>query len=539
MTPRHDLISIELSGDSEDESSELYVLHENGKTFASEQEFQQEINRLKQQSSKRFRDRWENILTKYTDIDDEKESDEIDLVTGKVIVDNGHLKSLKSFGRDTNGGFINHNVWSLEYDAERDMRQERRHENQQKLRKNRLKEELRARKNFHNQNPSKTSSPNKSPNRKVSPDNILLLDPSPTKKQKPSPLKVKTDQNHFKGLDKSLGLPNVSESENTTDDESVLDGFGDDDSHNILIKRSNPFLEPVNSNNHSHKVSADNENSDSDEEFLIVSSPYLNIKTNDNTIYLCVFGSCYYTTGNKDIFKRHLLDKHRPELYIIGYPLSKNDLPDTKFPKVTHSMVNAITEMFPIMHEVPPLPLSGDGEMFCCGLPIKQNKKCTHEYVSRNELSLHQRNHPFDCSVKIQVYICPLLGCGFMSDDGYFSWRQHFIDAKHHIKPSPRDIIHEDEKEQKLTFPQLHSKPDDNITPTTPPKYELDKEINDFFDDTSEISYDISTDFKKPREVSYIETPKISLDPIPTNNILKDLESNNQSFDEFLDQVSR
>lgn len=193
-----DLISLDLSDvTSEDE---YFKIPEHNPSLQTETEFQQEINRLKAASGKRFKDKWEEILAKYAAIDDDKASDEIDLATGKITIDNGHLRSLKNQHLNGHSG-VNNNVWTLNYDDERDFRNAQRREKVLAKRKQQLKEQLKARDQFYNSSHSHFSplkslgaSPNKSssisPTKKISPDNILLLDPSPTKKQRVSPTKM-------------------------------------------------------------------------------------------------------------------------------------------------------------------------------------------------------------------------------------------------------------------------------------------------------------------------------------------------------------
>ncbi|WEJ95746.1 hypothetical protein PSN45_003273 [Yamadazyma tenuis] len=175
-----DSISLELSEDSPIESEFLQV--QEGKTYRSEQEFQEEIDKLKIASNKKFLTKWEEILQKYSQIDDDVESDEIDLVTGQITIDNGHLRSLRNETK-----FNQHrNVWSVDYDAERDRQKAHKQEKRLNSQKNKVKEHLKAQDLFI----SSSSHNYRSPIRKVSPDNILLLDPSPTKKQKLSPTKT-------------------------------------------------------------------------------------------------------------------------------------------------------------------------------------------------------------------------------------------------------------------------------------------------------------------------------------------------------------
>lgn len=72
------------------EQTELRKLDSNGFTKVEES-----ARDLQLKSKLKFLSNWNKILTKYERIDDERESDEIDIITGKVLVDNGHLRGLR------------------------------------------------------------------------------------------------------------------------------------------------------------------------------------------------------------------------------------------------------------------------------------------------------------------------------------------------------------------------------------------------------------------------------------------------------------
>lgn len=464
-----DLISLEHSG-SEPEAEYPQ--------FKSDQDFQDEIRRLKKQSSKKFKSKWEEILDKYSKIDDDIESDEIDILTGKITIDNGHLKSL----RKESDQVLNGNVWAIDYDKERDVRNNRRRELRIKNKKTVLKQELKDHDKF-----MKRPSPTR--NTRIAEDNILLLDPSP-KKQRVSPTKSLNRYDHLE-ISPTNNYDTESDDEESDEEpiefastptkkyfdftpfritpqphtEGEIESGSESDSEidsedvsnsKIIIQESdsesesstsikfqtpsdtpqpNPFQEP--------QSPVQEESSDFDDNYSIITSPYSNLKPQSRFLK-CYFQDCFYTTGNHSIFKRHLLSDHRDELYIIGYPIFKDET-SGKNCHVTRSMVQSITKDFPIIHEIPPLPHSKDHKMFKCGLKLK-HKHCTREFVDVNELNYHQENYPFKCSKKVQVYVCPVLGCGFMTDEGYLQWRHHFID-KNHCQGEPRGYIHDDIKE--------------------------------------------------------------------------------------------
>lgn len=639
-----DLISLDLSDSAEVMEYPFAPTTDGSPKFQTEKEFQSEINRLKAASSKRFKDKWEEILSKYAAIDDERESDEIDLITGKITIDNGHLSSLKSHHSSNHHDNNTHNhnrynnvnnVWALNFDSERDAQNARNREKYMAKRKQRLKRDLKARDLFYNAShhsqispikTSKSSSPpsnsrfgsarrSLSPDKNPSPDNILLLDPSPTKKQKLSPTKQPlefpvdrasplvsprafsdiSDSEHLYTLLKHPPSSSKSEGSRTRIDSSTPVKFslefnhekhqdGKDEKKVNLntddgagkYQEENPFLVSPSSKSLNYKVTQsksdveksdvnevneDDEVVDFDEQYLIVNSPFLHLTSTRSRIFGCVFDDCHYTTGNKEIFKRHLLEKHRTELYIIGYPISINEINRSKKPRITRTMIKRLSETFPLVQEVPPLPLSGDGDMFTCGLAMNNtNLNCRREFLSIQELNYHQDNYPFKCSSKIQVYVCPVLGCGFMTDEGYFSWRSHFIDMNHHTEHETRGHIVEDENkryyEENVGDNEDEPSVSVNSTNVNSPEQKVQgefkittdeekrlssnivREINELFEDNSDtekLNDHCDNHTKKARELSKIETPRIDVNSsYSTPVVIKDL--GDRSFEELLSE---
>ncbi|CAI5758437.1 unnamed protein product [Candida verbasci] len=62
------------------------------------------LREIKKSNSRRFQNEWKSILDKYSKIDDSKQSDEINILTGEVITNNGHLEELSD---DEEGGLWN------------------------------------------------------------------------------------------------------------------------------------------------------------------------------------------------------------------------------------------------------------------------------------------------------------------------------------------------------------------------------------------------------------------------------------------------
>lgn len=551
---QEDLLPIESSdgyntseADSSRNDDACSSIHRSGGTYRTEEEFQTEINKLKLQSSSRFKDKWEEILLKYSQIDDEKESDEIDLASGKIITDNGHLKSLRSAGDDSNTRFDG-DIWSETYNIERVIHNRKVREARIKQKKKDLKQNLKNQMLFHNVNLQQDSSPLKGDNildgnlALSSEDNLLSLHPSPTKKFKVSPTKgirgsstpgregdislvsptkrkqsnlygsftsklhfddipnIKSDsplRRHIKSQHSIYGPTNqdpfieeISELHNNTSsdserndrvkqdiqlksnshniassnesngkareyhiipDESSESGTENDHSPKIITRMTklNHSDQHTFSHNISHESSDLINNSftstngqemtdhntslDFEDQFLIVTDPYIYHNNHSKTsIFKCVFDGCYYCTGNKSLFQSHLLDKHKDPLNAMGYPVHCDNQESTKIPENT---VLKLAEYFPLVYKVPPIPSSKLGEPFICRMGLKSNESCQKFFLSMIDLAKHQENHPFDCSSKKQVLLCPMLGCGYMTDIGYLEWRSHFIEQQHHIHP--------------------------------------------------------------------------------------------------------
>ncbi|KAI5959057.1 uncharacterized protein KGF55_005547 [Candida pseudojiufengensis] len=78
-------------------------------------QFNVKVEDLKSESIKKLKNNWSKIIDKYSKIKDEYESDEIDIITGKIITDNGHLKNLDNLDKNN---IKNVNIWREDYEKE-------------------------------------------------------------------------------------------------------------------------------------------------------------------------------------------------------------------------------------------------------------------------------------------------------------------------------------------------------------------------------------------------------------------------------------
>lgn len=349
----------ETESSSEDESPKIYDSLRN-----SGPQFEEQINRLKADSTLKFRRKWEEILEKYSSIDDTTESDEIDLRTEKIIIDNGHLRSLASEDREIEGVKVHGNIWSGTYDFEKDVRDQKRIQKHQRKIKHILKEQLKEEQRFHN-----TSHVNTSDSEALE-DNLLLISSSPTKKPRLSPVK------------------------------SVLVG----DSFLSPLKKVS-FLDAPHMNS-----------SQEDDDFLVVDIYDRSLVA----LFNCAFLHCNFYSESRQAYKTHLLSLHSGELSRIGYPVSGSP---SEY-HISELTILKLTLHFPLNVELL--------DPFRC-----TNKPCQRIFLSKEEAGAHS------CSTRRQVFLCPILGCNFMTDEGYSELKEHIMGKHHSHKPTTKRCTQE------------------------------------------------------------------------------------------------
>lgn len=391
----------------------------------SELDLHTEISKLKQQSTKRFKTRWEEILEKYSLIDDDKQSDEIDLATGDIITDNGHLRSL---GGASNGLKPTPNIWAPTYDWEADIVRQKRNK---KLQQNKMKAKLKAL-DLH----GATRIEPASDKRVYLPDNLLLLNPSPTKRTRLSPTKssspIKGD--NIRDISPTKGnVPLLSR------DPSPL--------KNNKIRR-NLFHESTDDNDDTEDDSGNDGTPISvpDTAFSPFYLPKVDICTISTSSHIldCAFDGCDYCTGNKQLYEAHLLEKHSNSLHVLGYPIDPSDTTKAPIPSIT--IIKKLHTQFPPYFQIPPLPTTHDRLPLICRQRIG-NERCKKSFLDAQSLEHHRKQDT--CSSNDQLYLCPLLGCNYGIKNDYLAWRTHFITEKHHLMPQygeltqPNYVVHD------------------------------------------------------------------------------------------------
>ena len=80
----------------------------------NEKQFKNKFKQLENQSLQRFKSQWDAIIDKYSKIDDSTQSDEIDIVTGELITNNGHLDKLNQ-NHNQKGDITKMDIWRQDY----------------------------------------------------------------------------------------------------------------------------------------------------------------------------------------------------------------------------------------------------------------------------------------------------------------------------------------------------------------------------------------------------------------------------------------
>lgn len=361
------------------------------------------LHALKQESSARFVRRWDEIISKYSQIDDNTQSDEIDLRTGKIVTDNGHLRSLATEG-SLNGVHFQPSIWSGDYDFDKVIREEEREYRSRKKAKSHLKRKLKLQQLFHTVPPDTAvefvaSDPLQ--------DNLLILSPSPTKKQRlmnSSPIKgsrgISNDTPPLEPSSRS-----IHRQESTYRQEFLSSS---------PIKHI-PMLPRITAEGYTDDETLDLNNSDCEILFLMMSDI---VKTPHMAIFHCAF-DCSFTTESKNEYKAHLLSDHADSLRRIGYPVKQLGLNRGIREHITELAILRLTLHFPLKVAMPLKPI-------VCGLSTSSGL-CSRVFLDTSSAEIHRSSHPSKCSTRRQVLVCPILGCEYMTDESYKEWRNHVL----------------------------------------------------------------------------------------------------------------
>lgn len=384
-------------------------------------QLQADISKLKQESTLRFKTRWDEIIAKYSSVD-ELESDEVDLATGEITIDNGHLRSLTTSGTEINGVKVNTSIWHGDYDDDRDLQKEKKREESQAKRKQKLREQLKMERKFHN--PGVVTSDSD-----VLEDNLVSSSPAKSRRLylgNSSPLKFHLESPFKVGLSplKLVSSPVKIGFSRQSSDSSLLASptkrrhvqKSPGDSKGLGADRLEPFDSGISQlllstpeNQHS------SDNSEVDTLYLMISDLHEHTTV---AVFNCAFNGCTFHSESKASYRAHLLSQHSGQLNQIGYPVTSADT-SFKHHQIPELTILKLTLHFPLQVNLPPIVRS-------CGLYI-DNQQCLKVFADLKLLKLHQEGHPRGCSTRKQVFACPILGCDFLTDEGYAEFREHVI----------------------------------------------------------------------------------------------------------------
>ncbi|EDK36479.2 hypothetical protein PGUG_00577 [Meyerozyma guilliermondii ATCC 6260] len=428
----------------------------------AEASFEKRVANLQARSRTRFQNQWEAILEKYSQIDDEKESDEIDLSTGEIITDNGHLRALAR--KDVSSSSLD-DIWSANLVEEP-------HQSRQYM----------TSKSGQNTFISPARQKDVSEIRRSSSmkDNVLLLSPSPTKKTRYSPSKTpsktaspsrNTPPSKFTSprlssprlspsrlsspqLSSPSANPNNSGFERITDSKSLFQPTRLFPTAKETPKREhNPFLE------RKEKTS----------KYTLCD---LSTPTTD-AVYHCAFHYCKFCTGNRFLYKEHLLKSHPKELKQIGYPVQTET--ETGVDTISSDTIENISKVFPLTFD----KLLQSDSLLHCNMKLSPTERCRRVFFTLNDLKEHQ-NTSSGCDSRLFTFSCPILGCPFQTRS-FEALQNHFrtynINSSHLTKES-RSI-------SKKPLINEHSTKANDL-PTNPKialtKTEVMNEIDELFD---------------------------------------------------------
>lgn len=319
------------------------------------------------------RDRFSQIFEKYSTQDDTVVNDVVDIYTGKVIEDNGHLKSLTDQEGGVSGLGLVTDLWVEDFNL---LSLPHRRKIIERLHSIQKKHQLLGKFSDF----IETSSPASE-----------RLE-SPTKKQRrssfesSSPLKADSLNTLFPKLD--------HEDRDTYLESPTRSG------DNVLSY----FDDPGEDSDASSETSGSSEDYDSDLASFIVFECVPKAK-----VYLCAFLSCQYSSELRNDYERHLLNRHCDELAQLGYPVTpKNPVgPRKAIPDVC---ILRLKKQFPLAMDLPLEP-------FRCRINLKHGP-CKKLFLNQDTLLAHQKEAS-GCSSRRQVLQCPVLGCDYITEESY------------------------------------------------------------------------------------------------------------------------
>lgn len=372
----------------------------------AERAFEKRVENLQARSRTRFRHQWDAILDKYSQIDDEKESDELDLSTGEIITDNGHLRSL-SHHNSSESGITN--IWDPNLELE----------------STKLKGTYASPRKPTYVSPARR--PKSLDIRDIDlQDNVLLLSPSPKKSKRTS---MSSSPSSYLPESPSKDTPKRRNERDTT---SI---------RYSPTKDSNTPVRKLFSN-----ASSNTTNDPFMEGTCHVKCDFA--APTKLSIYHCAIESCDFCTGNRSEYRKHLIETHRSELIHIGYPLNPSASPRTDYTQDCDD----IKKVFPLFFDtILTEPLR-------CNSKISSLARCRRMFFSLADLNRHLMSS--DCDPRTPIYTCPILGCSFQTEhfEGLRDHFKNYTSKASHLSPSAHDKVRKSSLAHRTTHPALSKK---------------------------------------------------------------------------------
>ncbi|RLV84604.1 hypothetical protein JA9_000488 [Meyerozyma sp. JA9] len=366
-----------------------------------EASFEKRVANLQARSRSRFRNQWEAILEKYSQIDDEKESDEIDLSTGEIITDNGHLRALAR--KNVSSSSLD-DIWSANLVEEPG---QARPYMTSKSGQNTFISPARQPKDI---NETRRSSSMK--------DNVLLLSPSPTKKARHSPPKTASPSRSTPSKFSSprLSSPRLSSTRLSSPPLSSP----------AANAPAYPGPEKIDHESLFHPTRLFSSASSDKESFK--HNPFLEQKTSryilcdlsaptTDAVYHCAFHYCKFCTGNRSLYKEHLLKLHPNELKLIGYPIQRESV--TEVDSISPDTIENIGRVFPLTFD----RLLQTDHLIHCNMKLSLTERCRRVFFTLDELKEHQKTG--GCDSRLITFSCPILGCAHQTNS-FEALQDHF-----------------------------------------------------------------------------------------------------------------
>lgn len=381
------LISLEESSDDSSPAADPLT------SLTSGPSFEQDITRLKHDSSAKFQRKWNEILAKYAAIDDNAESDEIDLHTGRITKDNGHIRSLAEDGQMINGIRLHDSIWAGNYDYERVMREEERLEKRVRKHKHKIRDRLKSEDKFYNSSPITTSDSD------ILEDNLLLI--GLPIRMNSSPLKRKVLPFGY-----LLSSPvKRTHTMNSSPERSHSGEYrGEEDYRGEEYHRKGSYDEDYVLQTREDYFGGENSRLSAE-----VCDLHGHVSV---SLFCCAFLHCTFTSESRSVYRDHLLRSHAPELCRIGYPVEARGTGDVHVLELSFLKLNL---HFPI--EVP-----APEKCYKCRRNMPAGK-CSKMFLSADQLAQHQSD-PRKCTTRRQILLCPILGCDLRAAK-YSEWRDH------------------------------------------------------------------------------------------------------------------